>query len=118
MIAAYVIQIIAGVTLFLLYRGLYSGFYNAGREEIDIWQLLLVYVYLIAIFFAVTLPSLSLMARRLNDMGWSRWWLVLVIVFMIPFPRPMSFIPGMSFITSGLSYIPIILFGCIPSRND
>ena len=67
--------------------------------------------------FAVALPGLALMARRLNDMGWSRWWLVLVIVFMIPYPRLISFIPGMSFITSGLSYIPIIIFGCVPSKQ-
>ena len=119
MIAAYAIQIIVGVMLLLLFiRLLHSWFYTADREEIDILQLFLLYVYSIAIFFAVTLPSLSLVVRRLNDMGWSRWWLVLVIVFMTPFPRLMSLIPGMSFIISWVWYIPIILFGCIPSRND
>ncbi len=62
--------------------------------------------YLFICFFAFALPGLALMARRLNDMGWSRW-LLLVVVFMIPLPPFVFF-----------TMIIIILFGCIPSRKQ
>ncbi len=71
-----------------------------------ITAMILVICYLFICFFTVFLPGLALMARRLNDMGWSRWWL-LVVVFMIPLPP---------FVFSTM--IIIILFGCIPSRNE
>ena len=67
--------------------------------------IILVICYLFICFFTVFLPGLALMARRLNDMGWSRWCLLLVVVlFMIPF--------------GSFSLIPIIVLGCVPSRND
>lgn len=70
--------------------------------------IILVICYLFICFFTVFLPGLALMARRLNDMGWSRWCLLLVVVlFMIPLPPFGSF-----------SLIPIIVLGCVPSRND
>lgn len=73
-----------------------------------ITAMILVICYLFICFFTVFLPGLALMARRLNDMGWSRWCLLLVVVlFMIPLPPFGSF-----------SLIPIIVLGCVPSRND
>ena len=70
--------------------------------------IILVICDLFICFFTVFLPGLALMARRLNDMGWSRWCLLLVVVlFMIPLPPFGSF-----------SLIPIIVLGCVPSRND
>ena len=127
MIAAFIVQLTIFMVLLMVHfvysswndldfaGALYGG---ENSEQVGIYLIFLFGVFLIANFLAVTLPGLSLMARRLNDMGWSRWWLVLVIVFMTPFSRLMYFIPGMSLIISGLWYIPIILFGCIPSRND
>ena len=81
---------------------------EGSTREFPYWHI--IYITLICClficFFACALPGLALMARRLNDMGWSRWWL-LVVVFMIPLPP---------FVFSTM--IIIILFGCIPSRNE
>lgn len=90
---------IGGVSLDILTRDYPENSYYG------ITAMILVICYLFICFFTVFLPGLALMARRLNDMGWSRWCLLLVVVlFMIPF--------------GSFSLIPIIVLGCVPSRND
>ena len=92
---------IGGVSLDILTRDYPENSYYG------ITAMILVICYLFICFFTVFLPGLALMARRLNDMGWSRWCLLLVVLFMIPLP-PFGYFP----------MIPIIVLGCISSRND
>ncbi len=54
--------------------------------------------------FTFALPSLSLVARRLNDIG-SHWWL---LVFLIPF---------CPFMPSFIICLPVIVLGCVPSKQ-
>jgi uncharacterized membrane protein YhaH (DUF805 family) len=115
MIATYIIYaIIIGVGLLVfrlcspwdemeLARGLYGG---ENSHQIGIYLFSIVGVCLFIVFFAVTLPSLSLMARRLNDMGWSRWWL---LVFLIPF---------CPFMPSFIICLPVIILGCVPGCKN
>ena len=81
--------------------------------------------YLFAWYSAIGLPGLALIARRLNDIGWSRRLSLLVVMFMIPIPpfifvlfAPIIFmydeVPLVSFIAS----IPISVFGLIPGKKQ
>lgn len=81
--------------------------------------------YLFAWYSAIGLPGLALIARRLNDIGWSRRLSLLVVMFMIPIPpfifvlfAPIVFmydeVPLVSFIAS----IPISVFGLIPGKKQ
>ncbi|MBO4715058.1 MAG: DUF805 domain-containing protein [Verrucomicrobia bacterium] len=89
--------------------GLYNR--NHGGYQLNSQALIVLVIYLAGLLFAIVLPGLALMARRLNDMGWSRWWLLLIVALLSPIPNPLHIIPGHSM-------IPIIVLGCIPSRND
>ena len=91
----------------------HGGLYNRNHDgyQLNGQALIVLIVYLAGLLFAIVLPGLALMARRLNDMGWSRWWLLLIVALLSPILNPLHIIPGHSM-------IPIIVLGCIPSRND
>ena len=82
--------------------------------------------YLFAWYSAIGLPGLALIARRLNDIGWSRRLSLLVVMFMIPIPpfifvlfAPIVFLYEHPFpLVSFIALIPISVFGCVPSKKQ
>lgn len=90
----------------------HGGLYYRNHDgyQLNGQALIVLVVYLTVLLFAIVLPGLALMARRLNDMGWSRWWLLLIVALLSPIPNPLFIIPGHSL-------IPIIVLGCVPSKQ-
>ncbi|MBO4544355.1 MAG: DUF805 domain-containing protein [Verrucomicrobia bacterium] len=109
--AAFTISVIlvglaVGVVILLIgsaavFDGLSSDAYDT---ETKIFLIVLLAVWLIVLLSVVGLPWCSLMTRRVNDMGWSRWCLM---VFVIT-----------PYVPKWISPVLMIFFGLIPSKKQ
>ncbi len=84
-----------------VFDGLSSDAYDT---ETKIFFIVLLVVWLILLLSLVGLPWCSLMTRRVNDIGWSRWCLMVFV--LIPY------------VPKWVSPVLMIFFGCIPGRKQ